>query len=201
LALHNYHEQYGSFPPAVTYDAAGRPAHSWRVLILPFLEEKKLYDQYKFDEPWNSPHNSKLAVKIPQPYRCPSFDPFHDGGEWDSPHFKTLTNYVAIVGPDAVFGKNRATKFDDITDGTSNTLLVADTKQHAVHWMQPEDITPEEILTDLQYSKSEPHTNHVGGSHFLFADGRVTFLNADIAPETLRSLITRDGNETIPENY
>ncbi len=83
----------------------------------------------------------------------------------------------------------------------SQTLLVVYTKQHAVHWMQPEDITPEEILTDLQYSKSEPHTNHVGGLHFLFANGQIRFLSADIAPKTLRSLITRDGNETITEDY
>ena len=73
LALHNYHNAYGSFPPAFVPDAEGHPAHSWRVLLLPYVDGEELYSLYRFDEPWNGPHNSKLADKIPSVYRCPSF--------------------------------------------------------------------------------------------------------------------------------
>ena len=64
IALHNYHETHGSFPPAVTYDANGRPAHSWRVLILPFLENADLYKQYRFDEPWYFGVNHHMALAL-----------------------------------------------------------------------------------------------------------------------------------------
>ena len=62
LALQCYHDVYKSFPPAYVADETGKPMHSWRVLILPFLEQKALYDQYRFDEPWDGPNNGKLAV-------------------------------------------------------------------------------------------------------------------------------------------
>ena len=60
LAFHNYHDSYGCLPPAYIPDGNGQPMHSWRVLILPFVEQSPLYDQYDFDEPWNGPNNSKL---------------------------------------------------------------------------------------------------------------------------------------------
>src|SRR5262245_18129478 len=72
LALQNYHDVYGSLPPAYIADANGKPLHSWRVLILPFLGERNLYEAYQFDEPWNGPSNSKLAEQVPACYRCPS---------------------------------------------------------------------------------------------------------------------------------
>src|SRR5438105_1376638 len=61
LALLNYHDANKSFPPAYVADAEGKPMHSWRVLILPYLERNDLYQQYDFNEPWNGPHNSRLA--------------------------------------------------------------------------------------------------------------------------------------------
>jgi hypothetical protein len=75
MALHCYHQQYGMLPPAYLADATGRPMHSWRVLLLPFLEAQSLYDQYDFREPWNGPNNSKLLTKMPYFYSCPSQPP------------------------------------------------------------------------------------------------------------------------------
>src|ERR1700676_3675353 len=72
LAMHNYHSTYDCFPPAVTADDQGRPLLSWRVLILPYLEEAPLYAQFHLDEPWDSPHNLPLASKMPRVYTCPS---------------------------------------------------------------------------------------------------------------------------------
>ena len=71
VALHNYHDVYGSLPPAVVVDAHGKPMHSWRVLLLPFLEASDVYNRYDFNEPWDSPKNSRLANFMPMSYRCP----------------------------------------------------------------------------------------------------------------------------------
>jgi hypothetical protein len=72
LALHNYHQTYGCFPPAYVADEDGRPMHhSWRVLVLPFLEQQQLYDQYRFDEPWDGPNNRKLAENVISIFHCP----------------------------------------------------------------------------------------------------------------------------------
>ena len=62
LAMHAYHQKYGSFPPAYIAGKDGKPKHSWRLLILPFLDQEDLYREYRFDEPWNGPHNSQLAA-------------------------------------------------------------------------------------------------------------------------------------------
>jgi len=91
LAMQNYHQKYGSFPPSFIPDKHGKPKHSWRVLLLPFLNEEALYRKYRFDEPWNGPHNSALASQMPSVYLCPS----------ESPPGVSQTSYAMIVGPHA----------------------------------------------------------------------------------------------------
>ena len=93
LALHAYHERYGVLPPAYVADANGRPMHSWRVLLLPFLEQQSLYDWYDFREPWDGPHNIKLLNNTPSCYICPSRLSYPT----------TVTSYVAITGPGTMF--------------------------------------------------------------------------------------------------
>jgi hypothetical protein len=95
IALHNYHDTFGSLPPAYVADENGRPMHSWRVLLLPFIEHKALYDEYRFDEPWDGPHNRQLADYMPSVYRCPS-DP---GANPRLP----ISSYLAVVGPETIW--------------------------------------------------------------------------------------------------
>ena len=99
LALHNYHEVYGSFPPAYVADESGRPIHSWRTLILPYLDQPTLYKEYRFDEPWDGPHNSQLLDVILRIYRCPVEARQHDR---ESPEAR-MTNYLAVIGPRTAF--------------------------------------------------------------------------------------------------
>jgi len=197
LALHNYHETYGSFPPAFVPDEEGRPAHSWRILILPFIDEQKLYSEYRFDEPWDSPHNSTLADKIPSTYRCPSFAKSHRHHDLETEHSLRMTNYVAISTAGAVFDGPRATSIKEIHDGTGKTLVVAEVRQHSVHWMQPDDVTPHELLSDLLYSTQDVHANHIGGLHVLHADGAARFLPATTTLKELQEMVSRDGDEPI----
>lgn len=87
IAFHAYHDRYHSFPPTYILDANGKPMHSWRVLLLPFLGRQDLYDQYHFDEPWDGPRNRRLAARIPDVYHCPG----------DSSANREHTSYVGVV--------------------------------------------------------------------------------------------------------
>ncbi|MEZ6088173.1 MAG: DUF1559 domain-containing protein [Pirellulaceae bacterium] len=72
LAMHNYHDTYKSFPPAYTVDADGQPLHSWRTLLLPFLDQKALYDQIDLSKPWNDPANAAFAATEISVFVCAS---------------------------------------------------------------------------------------------------------------------------------
>src|SRR5207249_2796575 len=66
LAMHNYHDTYRHFPPQALTDKNGKPLLSWRVAVLPFIEQDNLYRQFKLDEPWDSEHNRKLLERMPK---------------------------------------------------------------------------------------------------------------------------------------
>ncbi len=190
LAMHNYLSVNDTFPPAALTDANGRPLLSWRVAILPYIEQTSLYSQFHLDEPWDSPNNLPLARQMPRLYLCPSH-PL--GGLPDT----NQTSYRVLVGPQTIFpGGNQAVKISDVTDGTSNTLLVGET-QSTVVWTAPDDLTMDPSQPMLGFS-----SNHSGGFNALFADGSVRFLKRSIVPKVLEALATRNGGEVIdPSSY
>ncbi len=190
LALNAYHDQYHCFPPAYIADSDGKPMHSWRVILLPFFEEaglKTLYEQYDFSEPWNGPHNSKLAVEF-SIYCCPSADeaPFS-------------TNYVAVVGEETVWPGTRGMLLGNVTDGKSKTISVVEVANSGIHWMEPRDLTFAEAQRGINIPGVKPgiSSNHAGGAQFLFCDGSVHFLSDKIPAETLRALLTAEGGEMV----
>ncbi len=199
LALHNYHDAYNSYPPAYVADEHGRPMHSWRVLLLPFLDEEKLYKEYRFDEPWNGPHNITLQDRIPHIYSCPGYQFELRKSKIASDYSRRLTNYVVIDDPTAIFDGEKGSTNDEITDGTSNTIAVVEVHQHAVHWMQPEDITPDEMMLEFIASRDEERTNHRDGMQVLLADGSARKLEPDLSREILKALLTKAGGEKVPE--
>ncbi len=115
LAMHVYHDKYKRFPPAASYDASGKPLLSWRVHILPFLDNQALYNQFKLDEPWDSEHNRKLAETIPAAYLDPAAG-LKPG----------LTTYLVPTGEGTVFGGKESLRLQDIRDGSSNTIMVVE---------------------------------------------------------------------------
>ncbi|WP_165069798.1 DUF1559 family PulG-like putative transporter [Paludisphaera rhizosphaerae] len=184
LALHNYADVYGALPPAYTVDADGRRLHSWRTLILPFLEQNDLYQAIDLAKPWDDPSNSKAFATPIHPYWCPSAD--------DPP--TTSTVYRASVGPHAFLRTTEPRPFATISDGTAATLAVVEVApEDAVPWMSPEDADEPLIL------KLEPDSKlqHSGGVNIGFADGSVRFLKATIPPAVRRALITVDGGEAV----
>jgi prepilin-type processing-associated H-X9-DG protein len=179
LAMHNYLSANNCFPPAAITDADGKPLLSWRVAILPFIEQQSLYQEFHLDEPWDSPHNQALIARIPPVYLCPS----------DGPDSEHTTRYQVVVGPGTIFEGARGIRLDEVTDGTSNTLLVVEAK-NPVPWTKPDDI-PVNALTAAVGSK------HPGGFNVLMADGSVRFVRMSINPAILQALATRNGGEVI----
>lgn len=183
LALHNYHDVYGHFPPPVVMGPDGKTAHSWRVAILPFVEQQQLYQQYKMDEPWDSESNKKVLAQMPVILRDPSADA----------NGKDHTSYFALTGPTTAFGPTdgKGTKIQDITDGTSNTIAIVEAKR-PVPWTKPEDI---------DYSAEKPLPKfggwHDGGFLVGMCDGSVHFLMETLDQQTLRALLTRAGGELV----
>ena len=123
-----YHEKYKHLPPAYVLGADGKPAHSWRVLLLEFFDPD-LFTQYDFKEPWNGPNNRKLADKMPSQYRV----------SWDPNGRGTLTSYIVLVGGKTAFPGDKTVKLKDITDGLDKTILVAEAEGFNIHWMEPRD--------------------------------------------------------------
>jgi hypothetical protein len=182
LALHNYHDSLGTFPPQAVFDRDGKPTLSWRVLLLPYLDENELYKEFKLNEPWDSPHNKKLLEKMPKVYTDPQ-------RKTDKPH---TTPYQGFVGAGAFFEGKNGIKITDIIDGTSNTFMIVEA-EGTVPWTKPEDL-PFKAGTPLP---------KLGGSaegfYALFADGSVRFFNKKISEKTLRAYITRNGGEVISD--
>jgi hypothetical protein len=139
LAMHNYHDKNSHFPPAVLMGPDGKTPHSWRVELLPFLDQKKLFDQYRMNEPWDSENNKKVLEQIPEQFRSPFDDPK-----------STNSGYYVFVGPGTMFEGKEGIKLQEITDGTSNTLMVVEAKRN-IPWTRPDDIPfdPEKPLPVL----------------------------------------------------
>lgn len=188
LAMHNYYDVYRTLPPQALGSKDGKKLLSWRVLILPFLDQNELYQKFKLDEPWDSEHNLKLIDEIPFVY----------SGEVPSnakPNGKTRLQ--TPLRSDSVFGRvGQATSFRDIIDGTSNTLMVVEVPaDKAVIWTKPEDVTAEgEVAPSLFTAEGED------GFLALFCDGSVRKIASTIATKTLVALLTMNGGEIIDNN-
>lgn len=186
LAMYNYESTYGALPPPVVVNKAGKPLLSWRVLILPFIEQQQLYKQFKLDEPWDSPNNIKLLDKMPRVYAEPA----------PTKAKKNETHYRVFVGNGAAFDSLRGPKLVEFTDGTSNTILVA-TAADPVPWTKPDELSfePDKDMKKLLGFFYGPVTM-VG-----FADGSVRAISQGISKTTLNALLTRAGGEVPGDDF
>lgn len=191
-ALTRYSDEHGCFPPAYLADDQGTPTHSWRVLILPQLDENDLYSSYDFDEPWDSPGNQALLQMMPDVYGCPS------NRIGSNPE----TSYLMLVGPRTISDGPGTTSMDEITDPKDRTIILVESAGTPTYWMEPTDLNTEEISFRVNDPASQGiQSNHSGGAHVLFADGSVHLLPDTIRPADVEALGTISGDEQIDGMY
>jgi Protein of unknown function (DUF1559) len=189
LAVANYHDTYGCFPPAYVAGRDGRPMHSWRVLILPFLEQQALYDAYNLAESWDGPNNRKLADRVGRIY-------LRSGLESDQVR---TTSFVAVVGPETAWPGIAALSDKDLGDGSNTTLMVVEVPDGQFRWMEPRDLRFDRMSFRINDGSGRGLGSRLGGARVVSADGTVRTLPDDFAPHTLRALLTANGGETIDE--
>ena len=178
LAMINYESAMGSYPARASFDDEGKPLLSWRVHVLPYLEEVALYKQFHLDEPWDSEHNRKLIAKMPAIYAHPDLEP-------------GKTHFLVPVGPGTVFEGDKGRLVREITDGTSKTLMVVEADDNAaVVWTKPDDLT---------YDPNNPVQNlgnlRAGGFIASRCDCSVGFFARTVDPQVLAALFSRAGSD------
>lgn len=186
LALHNFYDVYQHFPPQSLADANGRRLLSWRVLILPYLGQQALYSEFRLNEPWDSEHNRRLISRMP--------DVFLSRNASGKTLEKGRTRFVTPLTASSVFGRSGpGTAFREITDGTSNTLMVVETTiDKAVVWTQPED-----LLMDPDHPLSSVLDPSADGFLASLCDGSVRFFSKTLSPDLLKALLSMNGGEVI----
>lgn len=188
LAMHNYHDVYeGHLPAAAICDKNGKPLLSWRVALLPFIEQQGLYNQFKLDEPWDGPNNKRLLAMMPKTYRLPN----------DTETPPDRTHYQVFVGNGAAFDLRRGNSIPrDFPDGTSNTIFIAEVDK-AVPWTKPEDVAfdPTRPMVPLM----EHHFRN--GFQVAMGDGVVRMVRPEISEATFKAAITRQGRDVLGPDW
>ena len=183
LALQTYHDANKKFPGAFSADSSGQPLLSWRVSILPFIDEIPLYQQFHLNEPWDSEHNKTLIDKMPACLKSPLSKNVEPG----------KTNYLGVRGEHAFFKDGTGVRVADIPDGLSHTIAVVEADdERAVTWTKPDDYA---------YDPENPSAGLGGlfatGFNALFSDGSVQTIGKEVDKEALKAFFTRDGKEPV----
>lgn len=194
LAMHNFHDTHRAFPAAASTDAKGKARLSWRVYLLPYLDQGILYQEFHLDEAWDSEHNKKLIERMPPTYASPNDDALAKQGK---------TRYVVPRGAGTLFEDNgkagdgipMGLRLADVPDGPSSTILALEAHADAaVIWTKPDD-----LVIDFKNPLKSLTGSRTGGFHALMCDGAVRFISDKINPETLKLLFTRSDGRPIEE--
>lgn len=209
LALHNFHQEHNHFPQAALPNAALKPEKrlSWEAALLPFLDQRALYDQLALDKAWDDAANRKAVATPVDGFFSPAVEKRSEAGA-------ALTHYVGLagLGPDGptlpvtdpkagCFAYNRATKIADIKDGTSNTIMVSEAVKDYGPWAAGGRAT-------IRAVTKEPAINGPDGLGgltdnvcvTLMADGSVLMVSNHIDSKTYKALVTINGREGINLN-
>jgi hypothetical protein len=183
LALNTYAEAHGSFPPAYTTDENGKPLHSWRTLILPYMEEAELFKSIDLKKPWDDPANAEAFKKVIEVYRCPS-----------SIIEDNRTTYLAVVTPNSLLQATTGRTLEEVKATANKTVMLVEVgTENAVPWMQPVDADEQMVLG---IGGDESKLSHPGVTNVAWGDGRCSAINFDMPEDIRRQLIDFVGNTT-----
>jgi len=190
LSFHNYADWKGNgqLPPPFTVDENNKPLHSWRVLVLPFLDQYELFRQIRLDEPWDSAHNKQFHDKMPDIFRCPA--------SLGNPNRDTV--YCMVVGKDSVgVPDGKGITLLQIADGTSNTIWLVERKT-PVCWMEPVDVLQKHAYLGVNKHEFGIGSEHLGGAMVGLADGSLRFIKEGIPLDFLKTVLMKDSGMSIP---
>lgn len=186
-ALKAYEQDYGTLPPPALVAADGTPLLSWRVLLLPYLNRRDLYDEFRLNESWSSTHNSALILSMPDVFRSPAGINV-TGAE---------SHYSMIVGAGTLFPTSGPMRLGEVRDGLNRTLLLVEIGTPTApssQWTEPGEIDVTQLNAPVGVAIGG---NHSGGATVVTADGRAHFLNDSVSASVLQALATPNGGEGI----
>lgn len=188
LALNIYHDIHGCFPPPFIADTDGKPMHSWRRLLLDYLDipPQGIVMPVDLGEPWDSPKNLAAAKRVPSCYGCPTNKNWASG----------FTNYVMIVGSQTAARPHGNVSRDDISDGLDRTIIVAEIADSDILWTEPRDLDFDQMSFRVN-DKSKPSisSRHFSGALVLLAHGGTYYITDSMDTETLKALLTRSAGD------
>ncbi len=187
-ALRQYQADHGTLPPPYLNGADGKPAHSWRVLILPYLGHKRLYDRYDFNSPWDSTRNKMLLREMPSVYAAPTDQNALSSYE---------TSYMVVVGKKTAFPRDGGVSTSQISDRHDQTILVLEIKSNGATWMEPVDLDWGKMAFVANTGTSSPSTNHPTHFQAGFVDGVARNIPLDTGSEEVTSMLTTNGGEEV----
>ena len=199
LSLHNYFDVHKTFPWAITYAQDGTRMRSWRVALLPYLEQQPTGLSYDFREPWNGPHNRLIGDEIPdswydnsgivsqyvytpRAYRCPSAPASQN---------QTCTNYVMLID-DRPGKPNRPPNLPGSVPPSvddKSAVIVLEIADSDIHWMEPRDVLLSELSMKINDRSKRSLSSYHGGACIAHADGSVEVLDEATTEERLRELL------------
>ncbi len=186
LAFHIAHDATNALPPAAICDKTGKPLLSWRVAILPYIEQENLYQQFKLDEPWDSANNKPLIAKMPKLYVNPRVE--------TKPG---MTVYKVFVGKDCMLDWTNSRKMFGVTDGLSNTIMTIEAGDPVI-WTKPEELV-------FDPKKDLPKLALPGGIKQIYVgmgDGSVRRIDLDrVSAKTLKIAIGAADGEVMPPDW
>ena len=190
LGIYRHHETHGSMPAAYGTDRSGTPTSSWRLALLPSIEGDHIYNSYNLGWPWAAPENSTAASTKLGLFVRPTRD---------YPRDSVNAELLVVVGRETAFPGPVGLRFDQIPDGTSNTILIVEAAESSIRWAEPRDLP----FAGMDFRVNGPRKSRSIGSPYrcaevLMADGSYRSLPNRTPPATLRALLTIDGGEAIP---
>jgi hypothetical protein len=182
LSMHSHVDATKRLPPAASSGADGKPLLSWRVAILPYLDEIDLYKQFDLTKPWDDPQNMKLIPKMPKVFVVPGVE-----AKEGMTHYRTLVGPGTLLNPVKGPDGKLQTKYSlfNAPDGTSNVIIFVEAKEPTI-WTKPDDLPFDPKLPLPKFGVSP------GGFQAAFADGSVRWIPANVTEKALRPYLTAD---------